>query len=485
MTNSWSRSVKDLAENIRDAEGSCVFLVGAGFSVSSGIPLAAALIGEISEQYPRAYGRAKNQKDYNSVMAELTPSQRTKLLNKYIEQARVNWAHLALAQMFKNNYIDRILTVNFDPLIVHACAMTNRFPAVYDLAISPEFKDHRIAPKSVFFLNGQHTGFATLNAERELKQHCQRLETIVRSTGVKRTWVVIGYSGDADPLLEILAQQSCFEGGLFWIGYDKEPSQDVRDKLLKAEKEAFFIGGQDADKFMTELAQELESFPPTFLTRPFDHLEELSRRVDFSTGDEIGRQHQKTFQAMINDAKKLQVAEDEFDPETTLLSGNYQDVITWFEGLENETVEITDRQKEWGCGAYIEKGNELYRNAKSVLKSDLQVAKSLWVEAANCYERAIEIKPNSYQALFNFGIILNAQASSDSSLKPDEAKVLYEKAIAKNEQALEIKPDKYEALDNLGCSLLRLYQISKEESLLHRARDVLEKAEAIKKGGGS
>lgn len=537
MSSTWSRSVKDLAENIRDAEGNCVFLIGAGFSKSSGIPLAGALIQEIKEQYPQAYVRSKkqnNHSNYNSVMAQLTPSQRTKLLNKYIEKARVNWAHLALAQMFKNDYIDRILTVNFDPLIVHACAMTNRFPAIYDLATSSEFKNHRVAPKSVFFLNGQHTGFVTLNAESELDKHRQRLRAIVQSTGVKRTWVIVGYSGDADPLLDILAEQPCFDGGLFWVGYDKTPSPDVKNKLLDDEKEAFFISNQDADKFMTELAQELDSFPPSFLVKPFNHLEELSHMVDFSTGDEIGTQHQKTFQAMIKQAQEIQVYEGAFDPESALLSGDYQEVIDWYTGLVTSGKEVNTEQKESVYWAYIRKGAEYGDHAKEIVNTDISKARELLCLSAELFESASEVKADNQVALFNLGAILSIDARTfveiDSDLdrasmllrqasekykqsldlRPndykslinwgndlrmeaemyaesnlDRSKILNQKAIEKYEQVLATIPEDVNALVNLSSALLVQHGITKQRRFLDQARSLLETVETIKEGQGA
>lgn len=52
----------------------------------------------------------------------------------------------------KEGYIDRLLTVNFDPLVVKACAMVRLYPAVYDFAASQYFKPAYIPMPAVFHL---------------------------------------------------------------------------------------------------------------------------------------------------------------------------------------------------------------------------------------------------------------------------------------------------------------------------------------------
>jgi hypothetical protein len=45
------RTVEDLAESIAYADAECVFLIGAGFSRSAGIPLAGELVSEIKKGF--------------------------------------------------------------------------------------------------------------------------------------------------------------------------------------------------------------------------------------------------------------------------------------------------------------------------------------------------------------------------------------------------------------------------------------------------
>ena len=138
----WSRRVENIAETIRNANGKCVVLIGAGCSKSAGIPLAGELIREVELRFPFAFADVPpaERSNYNKVMSQLNTMERRQLLNRHIEAARINWAHLALAQLFATCKFDRILTVNFYPLLVLACAMAGFFPAIYYLATTERFR---------------------------------------------------------------------------------------------------------------------------------------------------------------------------------------------------------------------------------------------------------------------------------------------------------------------------------------------------------
>lgn len=461
MSKKWTREVEDIAEAMRNTRGGCVFLIGAGCSLSAGIPLAGHFIAEIAERLPNAFKRASDQKNYNSVMSQLTTSQRTDLLNHYIEKARINWAHLALAQMFHRQHIDRILTVNFDPLIMRACALVGDFPAIYDLATASNFNENRIAPRSVFYLNGQHTGFTTLNAADELEQHRTRLRQIVDNTGSRRIWVVVGYSGLADPLLDILAEKGMrFDSGLYWIGRSETPSDLLRTRLLEPDhKEAFYVGGQDADKFMTELAQRLDCFPPDLLARPFDHIEGVIQNIDFDTGDMPGRALKRKLKRKIRLAK-LQDAKDmaafDFDWITALLEGRNQDVINWYQQLVSNTEagEPEAEQKKAAAWAHIQIGKALHGEALAVLHNPA-AAQGKWQQAGQQFLQALSIEPGEAEALVEWAWALTVEARSVAAGDIASARLLWRLAAEKCQQALQIKPGMPTALNNWGLALAK------------------------------
>lgn len=452
-TPTWTRKIEDIAEALHHAQGECVVLIGAGCSKSAGIPLAGALIREVERSYAAAFARVPeaDRRNYNKVMAALTTNQRRGLLDPHIDAARVNWAHLALAQLFATRKVDRVLTVNFDPLLVRACAMAGLFPAIYDLATTERFREAHIAPRSLFYLNGQHTGFVTLNTEDELNRHHKRLRDIVHNTGTRRTWIVVGYSGDADPLLDVLAEREIFEGGLYWVGHDATPSSDLERKLLSAGKDAFYLGGQDADRFFTELAQRLGCFPPALLANPFSHVETLvTTHIDFSTGGDSGLYHEETLKRLIAKANEA-MPEWERDANVNdwLLAGKYQLVLEWYAGLPNPN----DEESSFAAWAHVDLGNRDAADAAKCADCDLPAARRLWKTAGEHHSQALVLKPDKHAAAYNLGNVLAAEAQAVAPTDLAEARRLWATASQRYIQALAIKPDKHEALHNWGNAL--------------------------------
>jgi NAD-dependent SIR2 family protein deacetylase len=140
-------AIDDVVETLRTAKDAglkCAVLIGAGCSVSAGIPTAGGFVEEIRRRYPRAYQRAA-EKAYPKCMAELAPGERRNIIAEYVDRAKVNWAHLSIAQLIKTGFVDRVLTTNFDPLVVRACSLVGIYPAVYDFAASQQFEPARVA----------------------------------------------------------------------------------------------------------------------------------------------------------------------------------------------------------------------------------------------------------------------------------------------------------------------------------------------------
>jgi len=125
----FERSLDDLVEALHGCKENgrrCSVLIGAGCSKSAGIPLAGEFVAEIKRAYPAAYRRAVD-KSYPACMAALDMGVRRDLIGRYIDAAKINWAHIALAQLIHVEYVDRVLSTNFDPLVSRACALINVF----------------------------------------------------------------------------------------------------------------------------------------------------------------------------------------------------------------------------------------------------------------------------------------------------------------------------------------------------------------------
>ena len=95
------RTIDDIAEAMSPHGGTprrCSVLLGAGCSISAGIPSAAEIVRHIQTHFPAAYARASSH-NYPDCMAALERGVRRDLVGSYIDKAKINWAHLALAQL--------------------------------------------------------------------------------------------------------------------------------------------------------------------------------------------------------------------------------------------------------------------------------------------------------------------------------------------------------------------------------------------------
>lgn len=133
MQNNRDELLNHLAASLKDAkaDGGAILLVGAGISVSAGIPPAQKLMKIAIENFPDYFTKKEqqfaqndlNQLQYNDIMTKLSASQRKTLFNWHIKgdeknnipKAKLNFAHLAIAELLKQKYIKRILD-QFRPL---------------------------------------------------------------------------------------------------------------------------------------------------------------------------------------------------------------------------------------------------------------------------------------------------------------------------------------------------------------------------------
>src|SRR5262245_21050068 len=126
MTKYTSDDVRRVAERLkaaRERSRPAHFLIGAGCSISANIPGAKELIERIHKDFPEHCRdlTTDSRHSYGACMALLSINERRDLIKPYLEKAKVNWGHIALAQMVAEGFIARVLTVNFDLVLENAC----------------------------------------------------------------------------------------------------------------------------------------------------------------------------------------------------------------------------------------------------------------------------------------------------------------------------------------------------------------------------
>lgn len=115
-------------------------------------------------------------------------------------------------------------------------------------------------------------------------------------------------------------------------------------------------------------------------------------------------------------------------------------------------------------------GTALGKEAKALAEQDLPAAREMWRRAGEKYAQALQIKPDKHVAFYNWGAALSAEAKAINQQNPSEARGLWGHAVEKYKQSLQIERVKNKAIYNLAC----VY------SLQGRAADAVAQLEAAR-----
>jgi len=510
-----------------------IFFLGAGASKSGGIPSASEIAEHILKDYadnPDVQSLSSSDRTYAKLMECLLPYERHELLKDYIVQAKINVTHIYLAQLLKEEWVDFILTVNFDNLILRALALFNIFPPTYDMAILKDLTTTTFKEKSVVYLHGQHHGLWLLNTDEELGKVAATVPRVFDSIKNKRPWVFIGYSG-GDTVFDYIKGLGRFDNGLYWVTYKNEdPKDNVQKYLDEPNANAFILKGYDSDYFMIKLHSELglDTNQPLILDKPFNLLKDMLEGIvdiddeehlkDVKLRLEISKRQVSEAIARTEDTSELDslkkelinlIISEQFDDAVIKDIGNrasskysreFYDLLSSYyyswglalsnlsKGKEGEAAEALYLQEAEKYEKAIEiksDFHEAYYNwgfalAELAKNKEGEEAETLYLQAFEKYKKAVEIKPDKHKAYYNWGAALSELARTK---KDEVAEVLYLQAVEKFEKAVEIKPDKHKAYNNWGIALFGLAETKEgeeAEALYLQAFEKYEKAVEIK-----
>ncbi len=472
------KEIKHIAyrlKQLKDKNNKAIIFLGAGCSVSAGIPRASAIVMDVLEKHqlnPDVADKVgKDSINYAQLMGCLQPQERKELFAEYVSKANVNVSHIYLAHLLQNGYVDYIVTTNFDNLMLRALALHNIFPPVYDLSNLQDLTTTTLDTQSIIYLHGQHHGMWQLNTEEEMnrvvKGEARTAINIFSKIANGRPWIVIGYSGE-DFIFDALAAQGRFDNSLFWVGYkDDEPSARVQEKLLrKPNTQTFWIKGYDADSFFIKLSAELNEAQPLVFDKPFSFLEEVLQNIKEIDGDET----YKTAKERLAQSKQLvadaieryetvgadnatmdDIAIEKAQLKKALIDCLLNDKYDELAVLEAKVIELGyDDLLPDVADVYYNWGIDLGKLADT--KSGVE-AEGLYREAFAKFARTVEIKHDKHEAWLGWGTYLGKLAGIKSGT---EGEGLYREAFAKFARAVQIKPDYHEALYNWGNDLSSL-----------------------------
>ncbi|MCA0941802.1 hypothetical protein LCM28_18150 [Salipiger pacificus] len=442
-------SIKEIASFFaqeRRNGNSISLLMGAGCSRSSGIPTAQELLCEIRDcgRYDASISLLESDdlRDYGRVMGALDFRERRELLERHLNRSKINWAHLGMATLMHSGHIGRVLTLNFDNILARACGSCGMFPATYDFAsASPETFRHLATP-AIIHLHGQGHGHSILNTHEETERQAKKIRPLLIDTLETTLLLVVGYSGYSDEIFPNLVDLSGRCRRIIWVGRSERPQDHVVRLIKQAPTQVLYANGGDADVFFTDLARELECFPPKFMTDPLGHLLDIATGFcKFPVKDTT--QYRIDY---LNSCKqqllrmKEQISPEELDlmaTNTRLMQGRAEEA-----DLDNTSISAEIRS-----AIAFEYGKNLQKEAsQSNLAAFLEALKN----SARLFEKAVEISPDFKEAHNNLGYIFYHIA--ETSGKEED----YRKAMQHYKNALAIDDQYAAAIQNLASTFVGL-----------------------------
>lgn len=287
-------SVHEVAEALGPRRGrAAVCLVGAGCSITAGLPSAEEVVEFLRMREAGVYeaaqrlrkGRARAagaaggvmEPGYAELMQCLESRKRYRLFQRWVGVSSLNKAHLALAFLVWRRRIGRVFTTNFDDLVLRACSLYGVYPAVHDLAAMSRldaagsdklFKKTFVVEPAVFYLHGRHNGFEQIHHDGPATMQAARLDGVIADSR-DRLWIVVGYSGESDPLFDTLEQAAGSGRGFYWVNR-QPPSEAIRRAL--ARHGARYVEVPGADEFFGALAEGLSTRREHWLRLPGVHV---------------------------------------------------------------------------------------------------------------------------------------------------------------------------------------------------------------------
>lgn len=480
-----------------------IVLLGAGASVSAGIPLAEEIMADILEQFkdkPEIKNLDPNGRDYAKVMGCLNAMERNDLLRNYIKRAKINVAHIYLAQLLKYNYIDYVLTVNFDDLMLRASALFNFIPPTYDMAILKDTTTTTLPTGSVVYLHGQQHGLWLLNTEAEMTKVKERVAKIFNKICNDRPWIIIGYSG-CDPVFDVLATKlgDRFDNGLYWVNYlDTDPSNHVKEMLLdKENKEAYCIKNYNSDSFFLKLHAELGMDTPAIFNTPFSYLKSVTENIqDINIPRQESSDSKKTntqielfkhtkersenSKKLIEDAIKVyeRVEHQDRMSETEIIDNNFQKSL-----IELITKQDYTKAEEL-LENYEDKNSTLYNTLRNTLYTSWAYADyEKWLKDPKDEILEGSIKKYSYvdeailkdeEVYNNWGVAIYQKAYVGGGGIPSKEGL--NESIEKYKKAIELNPQHTLAYGNWALALNELGRRTSEEKYYLESIEKLQMA---------
>lgn len=523
--------VRRLKSNSGESDRHYTFWIGAGCSVSSGIPAAAALVKD--NWLPRLYD-FKNpgvsldewaQETFEDYDPEnlgvlygplmnalfLLKDDRQRETERLCQAAEPGYGYAILAGLMSrpDGIFSAALTTNFDDLIADSMySYWNRRPLVIQHdALASFIRPGRVRRPLVVKVHGDHrlspmhTDIETSELEEGIRKGVQGL---LHDRGV----IFMGYSGNDQGVIKALKglPPEAIPLGVWWVS-SSEPTGAIRSWL--SDRNATWVHASGFDELMLLLQQKFEIPHPT--AQKFEEMieryqaayEQLGARVEGLPGtapdSEALKEAARSARETAPDWWRVELEARQFrdtDPDRTdqiyrdgierlgdpRLLGNYALFLSSVRKEPDRAEEFFERAIE----ADPERANAVgnYANFLSDVRKDAD-------RADEFYRRAIEIDPDHSNNLGNYGLFLSDRNEPDRAeeffrrsleIDPERANVLGgyayfldqvrkdpDRAEENYRRALEAEPERVTTLSNYAYFLATRKDPDRAEEFYERA----------------
>lgn len=445
------RRFKNLIEEHEDSR--FIFFLGAGCSISSGIPGARALVKDwlprlkklkmgciddcdswVKGIYPE-YNEDKASLLYGKVIEDLflTPEERQREIERLTEGKDPGFGYAVLAQMMTleatGRHCNVVQTVNFDDMIADALYLyTQKKPLVISHESLAGFVKITRTRPLIMKLHGD-ARLDPKNTEKETQELAENVRNVLKNMLYETGLIFIGYGGHDESIAEILNElpSNALPWGIYWIG-SKVPDSKIGEWLTN--RNARWVKQNDFDELMLLMWKEFNFSHPKkdrfdkLLNTYFETFKSLKNRIDIQPEKEEAKPLKEA----------LEKAAKEFE--------DWWAVTLEAEKYENDDPEKADKIYQEGLKRFPD-SKELLGNYAYFL---YRIPKD-YDKAEENYKRALKIDPKNVNVLSNYAYFLYTIRKED-----DKAEEYYKKA-------LEIDP---KDADNFGFYANFLYTIREE-----------------------
>jgi tetratricopeptide (TPR) repeat protein len=271
-----SATVKQLAHKIKAVTNHprFAFFLGAGASKQSGVITAGEMIRHFKERiiteccteqlktdnekekWLTKQDWYKKDGEYSALFAQFEPKElgRQRYIESIIEGQQPSFGYVVLANLMASNYINTIITTNFDDLVYSACtSYTGIRPIVYAYGVlASEMRVTTPRPK-ILKLHGDFLYSTLKNTGREIKFQDPNMARQLAQVLTEYGLIVMGYSGGDKSVMKVLSSISP-KNDLYWcVRKGDEPNADVK-KLLN-DKGGYLVEIDGFDETMNEIRQ--------------------------------------------------------------------------------------------------------------------------------------------------------------------------------------------------------------------------------------